>query len=238
MAKVEIPKGLLVGLAGVAAAATLGLVFLLGRETGRRATAGPQVQAGSPGVSAPPPKPAIEVTLTPQLPARESQAPGTDPSAEAAQPSEADRPGPSAPPTAAPPQAQAARAAVAAYFKAVDDAQPDTSGNPEAVAQQVVAGLGKGDTSGFDEMIQQAQRTRNRMAAIAPPQPCAAFHRESLASLDAGLDLMRAMKKALASSEPGPQVASLTDQANAMKTRSEALQAQEAALRQRFGLTK
>ena len=47
------------------------------------------------------------------------------------------------------------------------------------MAQQVVAGLGKG-TCRADGMIQQAQTTRNRLSTITPPQPCAAYHRESL----------------------------------------------------------
>jgi len=131
-----------------------------------------------------------------------------------------------------------ARAAVAAYFQTVEAIQPGLSGDPETMAQQVVAGLGKGDTSGFDEMIQQAQVARKRLSLIAPPQPCIAYHRDSLASLDAGLDMMQVMKKAFSSSDQETSMLDLTDRANALKARSEALQLQEKALKQRYGLTK
>jgi hypothetical protein len=127
---------------------------------------------------------------------------------------------------------------VGAYFQAVEKLQPDSGGDPEAMAQQVVAGLGKGDTSGFDGMIQQAQEARSRLSALSPPPPCADYHRESLASLDAGLELMRAMRRVLSSSEPNLQTLNLPDRANALKVRTEALQLQEKALKQRFGVTK
>ncbi|MDE3245852.1 MAG: hypothetical protein KGN80_07160, partial [Acidobacteriota bacterium] len=136
------------------------------------------------------------------------------------------------------PPGDPARALVAAYFQAVEAIQPASTGDPESMAQQVVAGLGKGDLSGFDGMIQQAQATRNRLYAITPPQPCAAFHRESLGSLDAGLTLMRDMKQAL--STPGQDEAAiqLADRANALKARTDALQLQENALKQRYGVMK
>ena len=127
---------------------------------------------------------------------------------------------------------------MAAYFQAVENIQPGSNGDPETMAQQVVAGLGKGDTSGFDGMIQQAQVARNRLSAITPPQPCTAYHRESLASLDASLDLMRDMKKALSSPEQDSSVLKIAERANALKTRTEALQLQEKSLKQRFGLMK
>ncbi len=130
------------------------------------------------------------------------------------------------------------RASVAAYFQAVEAIQPPASGDPETLAQQVVAGLAKGDMSGFDGMIQQAKMARERVSAITPPQPCAAYHRESLASLDAGLELMRDMKNALSTSGQDAAAIQLADRAYALKARADALQIQENALKQRYGVMK
>jgi hypothetical protein len=128
----------------------------------------------------------------------------------------------------------AERIAVSAYFEAVERIQPKKSGSPETVALQLVAGLGTGDTAEFDGMIRQIQETRNGLAGITPPQPCAALHRGSLANLDAGLALMRAMKKAMSSSDPLSGTLDLANRANALKAHAEALQAQERALKLRY----
>lgn len=224
MAKVEIPKGMLIGLVAVSATAVIGLAFLLGREAGRSASAKlrnePNV-AGAPAAPLAPPSKPVEVMGAPVM-----------------QPVPPGPPAPSAPQVSGPsfPLVEPARAAVAAYFQAVENIQPGSGGDPETMAQQIVAGLGKGDMTGFDGMIQQAQAARDRLSAITPPQPCAAYHRESLASLGEGLELMRALKKAISSAEPDSPVLSLADRANALKVRSEALQRQEKALKQRFGL--
>ncbi len=221
VAKVEIPKGLLIGLVGVAAAGVLGMVFLLGRETGRGAPLERRRDSTSTAASQGSAIPASPKTAVAEEPIAEPASSG--------QPV-AVHPGPPIP------LGDPARVAVAAYFLALETIQPGSSGDPETMAQQVVAGLGKGDTSGFDAMIQQAQAAKDRLSAIAPPPPCAAYHRESLASLEAGLGLMRAMKRALSSPEQDMQMSNLTDQANALKARSEALQRHEKALRERFGL--
>jgi hypothetical protein len=122
---------------------------------------------------------------------------------------------------------------VAAYFRAVEQIQPQQSGSPDAVAQQLVAGFAKGDTAGFDDLLRQAQATRDRMAALTPPSPCADYHRESLATLDGGLELMRGIRQAV-SGAAGTQTLDLAAAANALKARSEALQEQEKALKQRY----
>jgi hypothetical protein len=242
MAKVEIPRGMLIGLAGVAAAAVLGLVFVLGRESGRNARKGPGKEPGSPVVSAAassPPGIAVASGAPPESPTPAMiPAEGEPSSAAPGRPSPSGPLGTPAPATSGSATAatDSLRAEVGSYFQAVERIHPASGGDPEALAQQVVAGLGKGDMTGFEALIQEAQAARNRLSALTPPQPCAAYHRESLASLDAGLDLMRAMKKALSSSEPGSL--DLESQANALKARSEALQLQEKALKQRFALVK
>ena len=221
--KVAVPMPLLAGLAAVAAVAVLGVVFLLGRESART----------------PPPRP--DAVLPPGPPLSPTvQAPQADPPAPSgflAAPAEA--PAPPAPrpaaPAAAAPNGLAEREAVAAYFKAVDRLQPDLKGDPESAAQQVMAGVSKGDTSGLEGMDQQARTARSRMAALTPPPPCAAFHQESLALMDAGQALMAGLKQAMASQDTA-RLGELSDRANALKARTDALRTQEETLRRQYGL--
>lgn len=218
-AKVEIPRGLLVGLVGIAAVAVLGLVFLLGREFGRGV--GPKVEALSPEPASPPP---ASSAVRPESVVGGAPIPA---------------PAVSNPAGAVPiPQDGSERAAVAAYFQTVEQLQPGSMGDPEAMARNVLGGLAKGDSSGFDDLIKQAQLARHRLAAVAPPLPCAGYHLNSIACLDAGLDLMRGLKKAMASSDLDPSTLNLMDRAQAIKARTEALQEQEKALKQRYGLLK
>ena len=225
MAKIQIPKGLLIGLTWVAVVSALGVVFLLGRESGRKTQTGFQKESRGAGVPV--------ATLIPSSNPAKTEAP-------IPQSAPGGTPGPNGGvlPIALIPPSGPERAAVAAYFQTVENIQPGSSGDPESTARQVVTGLSKGDTSGFDGMIQQAQVARNRLSAITPPQPCAAYHRESLESLDAGLDLMRDMKKDLSSPGQEASAINLAERANTLKARTEALQLQEKSLKQRFGLMK
>ena len=224
MGQVLVSRGLVAGLAGTAGAAVLALVFLLGRASApapRGLAPSPPAPAAAPAAEAP-----AQVPATTEAPAPEPAAPPAPPAAL--------RPvvRPAVPPPAA---GSSERAAVQAYFAAVERIQPAQSGDPDAVAQQLVGGLAKGDSSGLDGMFQQAQATRARLAAITPPAPCAAFHRESLAVLDGGLEMMQSLKQSLASSgQGGSALQDLSARANELKARSEALQAQEKALRQRY----
>jgi hypothetical protein len=130
---------------------------------------------------------------------------------------------------------EAMRSSVAAYFDAIDHIQPgQMSGDPESMAQGIMGGLAKGDSSAFEGMIQQAESARAHLASILPPQPCATYHRESLASLDAGLALMRSLKAAMASQSGDVQLSPLASQADSLRKRSEELQREEQALRRLY----
>jgi hypothetical protein len=215
MAKVEVSRGLLVGLGAALAAVTLALAFVLGRTTAHPApapAAGPvqpspvaQPAADPPPREAPVSMPAAGPQLAPQLPV--PARPGPDPQ----------------------------REAVAAYFRAVDQIQPgQMGGDPEAMARGILGGLVKGDSTGFDGMIRQAEEARDRLAALTPPAPCAGYHQESLAMLADSLGMLRSIKGSLQGS--GAPAADFTAQANRLRTRAEALQAQEQQLRRRYGL--
>ena len=129
------------------------------------------------------------------------------------------------------------RAAVAAYFDAIDHIQPGTmSGGGESVAQEMAAALAGGDTSSLDKMIRETEAAKARLAAITPPAPCATHYRESLGSLDDALEVLRSLKAAMQSSEPVAQLTSVASRAAALQSRASVLQKEEAALRERYGV--
>ena len=226
MQKVEVSKPLLIALACTAAAAVMGLIFLLGRESGRAAK--PQdvpasvmpaqvITAPTPGLAGVPPK------EEPSPPASSVQGLAVAPPLPK---------GTSAESTGGPVRAQ-----VVAYFDAIDHLQPaGKGGDPESTAQGIIGSLTKGDSSGFEGMIQQAETSRGRLAAISPPQPCLAYHRECLVGLDNGLALMRSLKTAMAGQGADGQLTSLAAQAEVLRQRSESLQTEEQALRRLYGV--
>jgi len=229
MEKVAVSKGVLIGFGTVFAAALLALVFFIGRESARK------VANPSPGgvVAAPS---SVQPAETQPLDAPVSETPLASYSPNPATPP---IPGPVTPKQGASlavAPADPMRAAVAAYFQAIDQIQPgQMSGDASDMANKILEPLAKGDTSGLDAMIHQAESARKRLGSLAPPQPCATYHHECLASLEDGLGMMRAVKKAIESSDVSG-LSSLTDQGNAMRSRSEALAREEKAIRQRYGL--
>lgn len=224
MQKVEVNKTLLIALACTAAVAVTGLVFLLGRESGR---------AAKPPEAPAPVRPQQVITApTPDQP-------GVLPKEEPAPPASPVQGLPVTPPLPKGMSAESAgepvRPLVVAYFDAIDHIQPAGSGgDPESTAQGIMGSLAKGDFSGFDGMIRQAEVARGRLAAISPPQPCATYHRECLDSLDNGLALMRSLKTAMAGQGAEGQLTSLAAQAEVLRKRSESLQAEEQALRRHY----
>ncbi|MFN8009955.1 MAG: hypothetical protein U0P81_00990 [Holophagaceae bacterium] len=216
MAQVSVSRGALLAMAAALGAALLAVAFLLGREAGRRggpsaAQAAPPSAPGFPAPSA--------VTAAPKSEAVPPPA-RLDP----------------VPEGAADPQ-DPMRAAVQAYFAAMDRIAPgQASGDPQALAQDMLAGLAKGDASGFDRMMADSQKARRRLAQLAPPPPCAAFHQESLALLDENLALLRAMRSALAGGSPEESsLTTLAARAQAAQARAEALAQADRALRGRYG---
>jgi len=215
--KVTVPRGVLIALAAAAALGFVGIVFLLGRESAR-----------------PAPAPVLVPAAAGQAPPEAAPLPAPDPGLPAVPAALAPIPAYAAPGLPGAPRNDGDRAAVQAYFRALDGLQPDVKGEPDQVAQEVMAGFAKGDTARFDGMDRQAQTARNRMAALTPPAPCAAFHQESLAVMEADLDLMRGIRQAMAATDGSTALGALTEKANALKARTEALKARETALRAQY----
>ena len=242
MANVSVNRGVLIGVGTVAAAALLALAFVLGRETGSGSVPAPLTRVGRvaprPQEDALPQPTPVAVAIAERAemrptswPAPAAPGPGVAvPSAplQAAAPAESGRSSPSADP---------ARAAVAAYFDLVDHIQPGAmSGDAEAMANEMGAALANGDMSGLDKLVRQTEAAREKLAAVVPPPACAEFHRDSLASVDDALAVVRSLKTAMESPEPAAQLASVAARANALRARAETLQKEEQELRQRYGL--
>lgn len=250
MEKVSVNKGLLIGVVAVAAASLLAIAFLLGRSSVSGSSSGPPAAPGIPGgvtspVSAPraqdqpPPAPA-PVSASIANAADAHQGP-TSLTREYRPPSqETPRPAP-APAAVVPVQtgSDPSRAAVAAYLDAVDHIQPGkASGDAEGAANEMAMALAKGDSSELDRMVLETGVAKERLAALTPPVSCSAHYRESLGSLDDALEMLRSLKAAAESPDPASQLASVVTRATALRSRAEALQKEETALRQRYGLTR
>jgi hypothetical protein len=231
MEKVSMNKGLLIGVVAVAAVSLLALAFLLGRTSESGSPAGqPPGRVLSGGVAASPVSDPRALDQPLPLPTS-AVAWITDLAAPRPAPAPTDGERGSA-------GSDSARAAVVAYFDAVDHIQPGKmSGEAEGVANEMAAALAKGDTSGLDRMIRETEAGRESLAALTPPASCAAHHRESLGSLDDALEILRSLKTAMESPEPAAQLTGVASRANALRSRAEVLQKEELTLRQRYGLT-
>jgi type IV secretory pathway VirB10-like protein len=252
MEKVSVNKGLLIGIAAVAAASLLAVAFLLGRSSGSpsssaqtpvREVPGPEpLPVSDPRVpDAPLPVPTPADAWVP-FPVNPLPATGSAPVAAQRPAARQESPLPAPPPVAgeaARVESDAARASVAAYLDAVGRIQPATmNGDADSVANAMAASLAKGDTSELDRLTRETEAAKGHLAALTPPASCATHYRESLGSLDDALEMLRSMKAAMESPDPVAQLTGVASRATGLRSRAEALQREEQALRQRYGLTR
>ena len=226
-------KGLLTAVVAVAGASLLALMFVLGRESRSGSVSAPLTRIERTAQQRkeqplPLSTPAAGL-ITERVETRpDSGAPLQTASSQAPAPIGGERGGAGSDPE---------RAAVASYFDAVDRIQAGAmSGEAEGVANEMAAALANGDTSSLDKMIRQTETAKASLAAVTPPAPCVSVHRETLASLDDSIEVLRSMKSAMESSEPAAQLAGVATRATTLRSRAEALQKEELALRQRYGL--
>jgi hypothetical protein len=233
MGKVQVERGLLGGLAAVAAVALLAAAFLLGRASRPAPPSSPPMPREAPSASPLPvgletrgrPEP---LSLAAPSVAPTPEGAGLHPPIAIARPAPAARAGP---------QVDPERAGIASYLDAVDNIQPGrASGDAEGMAGDMAAALAKGDTTGLDGMIRQAEEARRRLASLQVPGPCADHYRECLGSLDDALEMLRSLKRAMESPEPSAGLAAVASKAAGVRSRSDDLQRIEEALRQRYGL--
>lgn len=253
MDEVRVKRSLLIGLVSVAGLALLAVAFLLGRSAGSGPPAGAASpertivvsgsetrSAGEPPLLRNPGTPPADALASepsssetvPVLPADRGGSPGM---LAAAAPSTDARPTAGDSPAATDP----ASAAVARYFADVDQIEPASlNGSPESVATEMAMALARGDTSGLDAMIRQTEAAKERLAAVRPPAPCAVHYQKTLESLDDAVEMLRALKSSMQSPDPVAGLASVQARAGILQTRAEALQNEDRALRQRYGLAR
>ena len=242
MEKISVNKGILIGVVVVAAVSLLVLVFLLGRESGsgsvsapstRIERVAPRAQEGLPPL---PTSAAVLITEHPETRPSPAPTPSTPMQSAALQIAASPAPAPIGGERSSA-GFDAERASVAAYFNAVDRIQMGgMTGEAEGIAREMAAALANGDTSGLDKMIRETEAAKQSLAAVTPPASCAAHHRETLASFDDAMDVLRSLKTAMESSDPATQLAGVSARATALRPRAEALQKEELTLRERYGL--
>ncbi len=110
------------------------------------------------------------------------------------------------------------------------------NGEANGIANEMAAALANGDTSGLDKMIRETEAAKASLVAVAPPASCATHHRETVASLDDAMDVLRSLKAAMESSEPATRLADVSARATTLRSRADALEKEELALRERYGL--
>ena len=230
---VELPRALVLGLGGALLAALLAVAFLLGRLSHGTppVAAAPAVSLPPQGGSATTPEalPPGVVTTAPEAPAP-AGAPGTLPEEWRAL-------GTSPAATGGATATASEREAVAAYFGQVERLETSfrSWSDPQQLAMQLVQQGAQGDRRGLDELLATARQARQAMAEVSPPGPCREHHAESLALMDAAVDLLGRLGPALAGQDFNAlqAVASAGQDLEARTTR---LQTLDADLRQRYGL--
>jgi hypothetical protein len=232
VANVSVNKGFLVGVVAVLGAALLALAYQLGKASAPEGVPAPPTKIERIASRAPEqivPTPARVAAWSSDYAERPVAGPTPQVAASPAPaPIEGERNSGGADPM---------RYAVAAYFETVERIQVGSmSGNAESVGQEMAAALASGDMSSLDKMIRETEAAKVRLAAVAPPAPCAAHHRESLGSLDDALEVLRSLKAAMESPEPIGQLANVTTRAQALRSRAEVLKKEELALKERYGL--
>jgi hypothetical protein len=252
MEKVNVNKGLLAGLVAVAAGSLLAVAYLLGRSSGSGGPAGAPPRGSTVVLSGSETRPADGSSLA-RIPAEapvsglatERPASGSDPFVPADRVSSQGTAPVPAPPAALDSATTGGSAvavdpdaaAVARYFDAVDQIQPASlNGSPESVATEMAGALARGDTSGLDAMIRQTEDAKARLAGVRPPAPCTTHYNKSLESLDDAVEMLRALRSSIQSSDPAAGLASVQARAATLQARAEALQNEDRALRQRYGL--
>jgi hypothetical protein len=242
VATVNVEKRLFWALAGVAGLSLLAVAYLLGRASGGGERSAPRLDGAAAGFAATPAAAGAAVPTAPVPPPSHAEPAYVElPSSSAPQAAPAVGPELRAPflPTPLPapdlaPHDDPERAAIAAYLDAVDAIQASgLAGSPESAANEMAVALARGDASGLDGLVREAEEARRRLLGISPPAACAAHHRETLGSFDDALAMLRALNAATGSTDPATALADVAARATALKARAERLKAEEEALRRR-----
>ncbi|MGZ3440870.1 MAG: hypothetical protein ACXVDD_15205 [Polyangia bacterium] len=148
-------------------------------------------------------------------------------------------PPPAAPPAPAPPASavdSAEQQRVAQYFRDVDRIQNMDVDNPEATAQSLIQAASSGDSSGLRKLLAQARDVEQQVRAIAPPPPCAGYHKKLVSVLSESREMLQQLERGLSGGSGIEALPGLLSRANGEKSRSEALIREEKEIKRRYGL--
>jgi hypothetical protein len=225
----RVSKAVIVGVVVAFAAAIAAIAFLLGRESGRRqdvAVAAVVPQAAQ--AEAPQPKPKPNPSPEPNLSPEPNPLPLPNPSL--------NPPPSSSPPPPSPAGLSAESLAVRDYFARLAAVQASgLAGDPTEVANKLLAATMAGDSSGFDDIINAAQRGEDKARALSVPPACAAYHARTLALLHDGVTLTRSLRVAIERQDT-TALTSLAASASSLQSRVDGLKEEERILKTRFGL--
>ena len=238
---IVVPRALLIALTGVLLAALLAVAFLLGRETGRAERDAPDLVAAAAPVEPAPPTPSAPRTRR-ELPPRPTRPRPSDPepaprSSRAISPVPPPAPEPE---TAAEPAVDAGeRAAVARYFEEFDEIAAGSAGpgDPQTMAM-AMALLGQatgGDWGQFDELGDTQRTMLRRLRGLRVPTACREYHQKMVTMLEAGADLLDAVRQGVQSGNLGA-LSTLTTTAQRLQSDADEAQRLAVAVRSRYDL--
>jgi hypothetical protein len=256
MEKISISRNLLIGMASALALCVIALAFLLGRMSADRPAGFSGTGQGNPamgvalsGDGADSPRVKGPPLYGPGTGSASGQVPGGGTGVAPLQPSSPGHgsftnipPGENTPVGASAPAAglsdEATRTAVKEYFSTLDSIQEGRlTDNPQSFAQELISSALGGDTTGFDRIILQLESGRAKTRALSPPEPCADFHRKTLALIDESLQMMISLRGSIAKQDLA-DVATLGARAQQLKTRAESLDRQAREIKKRYGLAR
>jgi hypothetical protein len=236
----RISKAVVVGVVLAFVAAIGAIAFLLGRESGRaqmseRAVVIPEVQ--QPPNPQPQPDPNPPPQPDPNPPPQPNPNPNPQPNPNPPpNPNPSLTPSPSPSPSPSPPPSAEALA-VRDYFAQMSAIQASgLAGDPNDVAQKLLASSMAGDSSGFDDIIRAAAEGEAKARAVQAPSVCADHHAKTLAFLHDGVALTRSLKSAL-ERQDATGLTSLAASASGLQSRADNLMEEERTIKARFGLS-
>lgn len=234
---VEIPRAWLAPIAGGVLVVLLLVAYLIGRDSGRRATEAARVDPAAAfstdgAAAAPVPAPVPPIGTSPAVaPPLASWPPEERPSyTDQQQTGWAD---PVAPQNAADPQA----AAVASYFAEIEalEQQAKYWNNPQELAMTLVGQGAQGDTSGFAQLLETHRTAQRQIESMTVPVPCQEHHRRTVGVLRDALVLLEKLQRGMASG--GIEgLLSLSGEARQLEAETGEIDTLAAELKRRFGL--
>lgn len=216
---VQIPRGLLIALAAAFLALVGVLSFLVGRGSARKEPPSPAPTMAAAMPSEPP----ATDTWTPPPPAETlAPLPPGDPA-----------------PTPSPTPDSSLREDVGRYFQDIESIESRGKywKDPQALAKALMDQAGKGDSSGFDRLIEANRRVRDDVRRLIVPAPCAEHSRLTLALVEEGLSLLERVRSgAMNPSEDMGALGAFATAGQDLETRAKDVDALATRIKEQFGI--